>query len=154
MKSSALIAILGTALFISLSLNIFTAASRVGDSFSTAHAEDSERDAQDEKLRASLSDADKAVLKRVMDAHREKITALYNELHGMKKDVLNIVKKEPMDEKSLNAALEEEKSKKLALIWLFHQTRQEAMKEMSPEGRETLSKMARLGFHLSKGECH
>jgi len=144
---------INAALFISLAVNVFMIMTAVGHSASAAHQFTYDTQVQDEKLRESLPSADKQVLKEVMDANREKVTTAYSDMIGMKKDIIKLIMKEPMDEKALDATLQKEKSKKLAFIWLMHETRQEAMKKMSPEGRAALSKMTRLGFNLESSQC-
>ena len=141
--------LLGVVLFVSLSINLFMAGMVVGSSVSAPHKAVSEAMAQDNQLRESLSDADKAVLQQVMDANRQKIARLHDDLENIKRDVKKIIKKEPMDEKALDAVLEVEKNKKLTLLRLIHETRQTAMKKMSTEGRALLSKVSRLGFNLN-----
>ncbi len=146
MKNSQLTAMLGATLFVSLSINIFMAGTVIG---SAAHKAAYDTAAQDRQLKETLPDADKAVLKQAMDASRPEITRLYDELEKIKQNIREIIKKDPVDEKALGAALEAEKNKKLKLLWLAHETRQAAVEKMSPEGRAILSKMNHLGFDLS-----
>ena len=150
MKTDKLIKILGAGLFVSLAINLFMAGVVVGSSVNTAPKVVLDATKQeDQKLRDSLSDSDKLVLKQSMDVNREKIAKLHTELEALKTNMREIVKKEPMSEKELNAVLEAEKNKKLTALHLIHETREATMQKMSPEGRASLLKMSRLGFDFN-----
>ncbi len=149
MNTNKLLSVLGTVLFISLSINIFMAGMMAGNSVGTSHKVTSDIETQDQKLREGLSDADKVILKQSMDTVREKLTKLHDDVENIKKAIRELIKKDPMDEKALNTALESEKNKKLEMVHLVHAARQDAMKKMSPEGQAALLKLSRLGFNLS-----
>jgi len=149
MKTNKSMALLGAVLFASLSINLFMAGIVVGNSVSAPHKLTSDAEEQDRQLRELLSDQDKLVLKQAMDVNRKKITRLHDDLENIKKDIRGMIKKEPMDEKALDAVLESEKSKKLALVMLVYETRKAAMDKMSPEGRALLLKVDHLGFNLN-----
>lgn len=150
MKTNQLMALLGAVLFVSLSVNIFMAGMVVGNSVSTAHkAAPDDPAEQDRKLRDTLSDADKLVLKQAMDTNRKKITQLHDDIEKIKQDLRNIIKKDSVDEKALNGVLEIRKNKELAMLELVHEARKAAMEKLSPEGRAILSKISRLGFDLN-----
>lgn len=149
MKINHLMALLGAVLFVSLSVNIFMAGMVVGKSVSPAPKAASDAAAQDRQLREGLSDVDKLVLKQAMDANRKKITQLHDDIEKIKQDLRNIIKKDPVDEKALDAVLEIRKNKELAMLELVHETRKAAMDKLSPEGRAILSKISHLGFDLS-----
>jgi uncharacterized membrane protein len=144
------VAILGTILFISLSINLFTGGMMVGGFLSPTHkAPASGSEEQDRKLRETMSEADKLVLKQAMDVNRQKITMLHDELENFKSDIRNIIKRDPVDEKALNDVLDAQKKKELEILHLAHKTRKAATDQMSPEGRAIMSKVGHLGFDLN-----
>lgn len=148
------IAILGAVLFVSLAINFFMAGLVAGGAFNGPHKPmitDTEK--QDIRLRQSLSDADKAVLKDAMDVNRDKMTQLHADIEGIKKDMRAIVRRDTLDEKALSDALNAERAKELTILRLAHETRKEAMSKMSPDGRATLLKINRLGFDPNS-QCH
>ena len=153
MKTDKTTVLLGVMLFISLTINLFTAGMMMGGVMGAKTSASSALDQQDRQLRGSLSDADKLVLKQAMDTNRAKITQLHDELENIKSDIRNIVKQEPMSQKSLGDGLEAKKKKELALLQLINKTRKAAMDKMSPEGRVILSNVTRLGFDLNP-QCH
>jgi uncharacterized membrane protein len=149
MKTERMIGVLGAVLFASLAINIFMGGMVVGKSVSTAPKAVSDDAAQDRQLRDTMSDADKLVLKQAMDANRKKITQLHDDIEKIKQDLRNIIKKDSVDEKALNAVLETRKNKELQMLELAHETRKAAMEKLSPEGRAILSKVSHLGFDLN-----
>jgi uncharacterized membrane protein len=149
MKTKQLMALLGAGLFVSLTLNIFTAGTVIGSSVNTASKAADAAAAQDRQLRDSLSDADKLVLKQAMDANRQKITRLHEDIESMKQDLRGIIKKDTLDEKALDAVLEKRKNSELTLLQLMYETRKAAMAKMSPQGQAILTKVSHLGFDLN-----
>jgi len=149
MKTDKIVGLMGAVLFASLSVNIFMAGMVVGKSVSPAPKVVADDVAQDQRLRDGLSDADKLVLKHAMDANRKKITRLHDDIEKIKQDLRDIIKKDSVDEKALDAVLETRKNKELALLQLMHETRKAAMDNLSPEGRTILSKVSHLGFDLN-----
>ena len=141
MKKDKWIAVLSAGLFIALLAALFMGGIITGRSMGASHGIASGVIAQDQQLRESLSEADKQILKQAMDMNRTKITKLHADLEDIKKDIKSIIKPAHFDKKALNAILEAEKDKKLALLQLIQETRETAMKKMSPEGRDVLSKM-------------
>lgn len=144
MRFDRITLILGVALFISLSLNLFTAGMMVGGSINARGAIEQ----QDQQLRNSLSAADKQVLKEAMEANRAQITKLHDDLQNIKSEIRKLIKRDSLDKKALVKVLDAQKLKELALVQLVHDTRKEATDKMSPEGRDILSQMSRLGFNL------
>ena len=133
-------------LFISLSANLFTAGLMVGGFLSGRAPISDSLEQQDRQLRDTLPNVDKLILKQAMDVNRPKITQLYGEIENVKGDIRDILKQDPMDQKSLGDALEAKKRKELAMLQLVHQARKTATDKMSPEGRNILSRVSRLGF--------
>jgi uncharacterized membrane protein len=136
-------------LFASLAINLFIGGMMLGGVISAKETIGSTVEKQDRQLRGSLSEADKLALKQAMDVHRAKITQLHDELENIKSDIRNLLRQDPMSEKTLNDLLGAQKKKELALVHLAHQTRKEATARMSPEGRVIMSKVTRLGFNLN-----
>ena len=155
MKPDRITILLGVILFISLFINLFMAGMRIGGSVNSgvpASSPIQQLDQQDQKLRDSLSDADKLVLKQAMDVNRKKMAQIHNELEKVQVDIRNIIKQDPLDEKSLGRLLDIQKKKDLESIRLVYQTRRAAMEKMSSEGRAILSQVTRLGF--IPPQCH
>ena len=148
MKTDRITVLFGVMFFISLTANLFTAGMIVGGSVSAKVPVTDSLEQQDRQLRDSLSDADKLALKQAMDANRMKITQLYNEIENIKSEIRNLLKQDPMNQKSLGDALEAKKKKELAMLQLVHQARKAAADKMTPEGRKILSAVTRLGFGL------
>ena len=151
MKTDKWIAVLGSVLFVSLSINLFMAGMVVGRTMRPPHEMMTDAVAQDHQLRDGLSDSDRQVLKQAMEANRAKIMKLHDDIESIKKDMQNLIRSEHFDEKALEAVLTAEKDKKMQFLELIHETRETAMKQMSPEGRRILSKMSRMGFDMDAG---
>lgn len=147
MFNNKVISVLGVILIISLAINFFTAGLFAGGAFNGPHhMQLTDTEKQDMRLRQSLSDSDKQILKEAMDVNRDKITQLHADIDAIKKDMRAIVRRDTLDEKALADALNAERGKELSILRLAHETRKDAMSKMSPEGRATLLKINRLGF--------
>lgn len=142
MEKEKLISALTLALFISLAGNVFASShflKLVADSYWSDKA-------QDYSLRQRLKPDDRAALEAAVEANRKRMDKIRDGINAARDKELAATKAEPFDKKGLDAALNEEKEQKMKALLLLHETRQQAIAKMSPEGRSILQKMKRIGF--------
>lgn len=128
--------------FVSLALNVF-AASHFIRLFAGSYFSDS---AHDYELREKLSDNDRRILESAVAINRGKMEALRSSINTAREKELAAARAVPFDQKALEAALEDERSRKMKALTLIHETRELAMGGMSPAGRDILKQMRRVGF--------
>jgi len=137
MKLDKLVTLLGAALFISLSLNLFLAGLMAGRSYDENPGARWER--KDMHMRERLSDSDRKILKDAMQANRAKFEALKKGLDDSRSHLQEAM--QANDQDALKEALADETGKKEQLLRLMQDTRAAALEKLSPEGRKTLQDM-------------
>ena len=161
MNRDKLVIILGAALFISLSTNLFVAGIMLGRSYNHGgapeHAKEEPRaewQKRDEELRSKLSEPDRAIVKSAMQQRRPQFQALRQALEAAHDKVLDAQGAEPFNKAALDAALHDEAEKKTALVQSLRQARDEVGGQLSPEGRALFNKLgpgARFGEGRRRG---
>jgi hypothetical protein len=139
MKMQKSVVILGAALFLSLSLNLFLGGMMLGRAYETGPrgrwAE------KDRALAEQLSDADRAILKDAMTQNRGRLETLKKELDDTRTHVQEAL--QGGDKTEIDEALKAEQDKKAEILGLIQKTRAEALTRLSPAGQATLQKMTR-----------
>jgi uncharacterized membrane protein len=148
MKKEKLLPVLAVCLFISLGANIFIGSHMIGH---FAQGRWSEM-AADHRLRKSLTEQDRQILKKTVAENQEKMAVMLSGIAGAKEQAEIAVKADPFDAKALDAALTAEKSQKMKALLFVHEIREAVMKQMSPEGRAILLKMKRIGLDPRGGQ--
>lgn len=144
MNRDKLLIILGAALFISLTANLFAAGLLFGRSYEAGRGPDAGRaewQKKDEELRKQLSESDKKIIKAGMQQRREQFHALKDDLEAARQKVEDAQMATPFDQTALEAALKAEQEKKTALLQSMRQARDEISAKLSPEGRDAFSKL-------------
>ncbi|MEZ0226682.1 MAG: periplasmic heavy metal sensor [Alphaproteobacteria bacterium] len=144
MNRDKLIIILGGALFISLTANLFAAGIFFGRSYDAGRSPDArhaEWQKKDEELRKKLSESDKRIIKAGMQKNREQFGALKDSLDAARQKVEDAQMATPFDQAALDTALKAEQEKRTALLETMRKAREEISAKLSPEGRETFSKL-------------
>jgi len=175
MKLDKLVIILGAALFISLSCNLFLAGLMIGETVShTESAADANNDAsntdaqapddkppteaewrkKDAQLREKLNEADRNVIEAAKKDRKPVIDGLRKNLDDARAKVQAAQAAEPFDADALDAAVKGEADAKAALVTQMRAARQDVMQKLSPEGRETLKKFAPWKQGPGKGHRH
>jgi len=146
-QQSKIIVVLGAALFISLSANLFMGGKMLGQSYhhggGPRGGEDNRREEwkkRDAALRAKLNETDRAIVKEHMEGQREKFKAMKATLEAAEDKVDAAKAAEPFDRAALEAALKEHAEKKAELIGTMRETRAAMLEKLSPEGREVMKK--------------
>jgi Spy/CpxP family protein refolding chaperone len=156
MNRDKLLIILGAALFISLTANLFAAGILFGRSYDAGKGPDARRaewQKKDEELRKKLSESDKKIIKAGMQQRREQFHALKDALDAARQKVEDAQMATPFDQAALDTALKAEQEKKTALLEAMRKAREDISAKLSPEGRETFSKLA-VGKRFGGGGGH
>ncbi|MEZ0260887.1 MAG: periplasmic heavy metal sensor [Alphaproteobacteria bacterium] len=156
LKQSKIITVLGTALFLSLSANLFMGGKMLGQSYH--HGGDKggweqrreEWKKRDMALREKLNEADRAIVKEHMEGQRERFKAMRETLDAAEDKVDAAKAADPFDRAALETALREQAEKKAALIGTMRETRAAMLEKLSPEGREIMKKNGPR-FHGKEG---
>lgn len=142
-----IIAVLGTALFLSLSANLFMGGKMLGQSYQhrpdgPPRGEDRREEwkKRDAALREKLNEADRAIVKEHMEGQREKFKAMRDTLDAAEDKVDAAKAADPFDRAALETALKEQAEKKANLIGTMRETRAGMLEKLSPEGREIMKK--------------
>lgn len=142
MKLDKITMILGGVLLLSLASNFYMAGMVAGRSVNAAAETDTEDWRQkDEQLRRQLSAADKQVLRQAMQDKRSSFHDLRQDLAAVRKEIDRAMHATPFDQGALDRALRQEQQRKADLLRLMHQSRQEALSRMTPEGQKILQQM-------------
>ena len=152
MKVDKLVIILGAALFLSLSVNLFVAGLMVGQSVESrddkkdpdADPKKAEWQKRDAQLREKLSSPDRDILEAARKENHDKIEGLRNALDDAHSKVEEAQNAEPFDQQAFDAAVSAEAAKKAELLKTVRALRQEVMQKMSPEGRAEMQKLKPL----------
>lgn len=144
MNRDKLVIILGAALFLSLTVNLFAGGILIGKSYDAGRRSDARRaewQKRDEELRKQLSEADKKIIKKGMQQRRKEFGMLKDNLEAARQKVEDAQMATPFDQAALDAALKAEQEKKTALLQAMRQGRDEISAQLSPEGRAIFSKL-------------
>ncbi|TAL37804.1 MAG: periplasmic heavy metal sensor [Alphaproteobacteria bacterium] len=144
MNRDKLLIILGGALFISLTANLFAAGILFGRSYESGRGPDARRaewQKKDEELRKKLSESDKKIIKAGMQQQRGQFHALKDGLDAARQKVEDAQMATPFDQAALDAALKAEQEKRTALLEAMRKAREDISAKLSPEGRETFNKL-------------
>jgi hypothetical protein len=145
MNRDKLVILLGVLLFLSLTGNVFVGSLLLGEAYSPAGGEEHHGDWKKKEalLRGALAPADQAALTLATKGKHEQFHTMHDALEAARQRVEDAQNREPFDPKGLDAALEDEKQKKSALLKLIRQTHEEIAQRLSPGGREIFGKIVR-----------
>jgi uncharacterized membrane protein len=146
MKTEKTVILLGAALFISLSANLFMGGLMLGHSFTPrqmAQRGDDGKDhpnwkKRDEELRARLAPADRKILKETMQANRAAFMALRQKLTAAQQAVETAMNAKPFDRAALADAMNDEQAAKMKVLDKMRSVRDALADKVSPEARTIL----------------
>lgn len=139
MKLEKPVLILGVALFVSLVGNLFMGGMLLGHQMGPS--QQSEWQARTQQVRAHLSEKDEKILKNAMRDNQKQFEEMRKDLEDIRQDIKAASHAEPFDQETLDAALREEKQKKMEILKFMQETRQEVLQKLSPEGVQILQRM-------------
>jgi uncharacterized membrane protein len=141
MKFDRVTVSLSAALFMSLVGNLFLGGIILGENVKDLpiQAEWMQKSAI---LRHQLSPKDEKILKASMRENQKRFNEMRRDLEDIRRDIKAATHAVPFDQETLDAALKEEKQKKLEILRLMQEARKEVMKKLSPEGVKALQKTA------------
>lgn len=153
-----IIVVLGSALFLSLSANLFMGGLMLGQGYNKGYHRDGGRDwdksgkedrdarreewkKRDAELRARLPEADRAIVEEHMKGMKGKFKTLRDAADAAEDKADAARAADPFDQQAYEAALKAQAEAKATLVGTLKSARKELMQKLSPEGQKVMKEM-------------
>ncbi len=141
MKKIKLVPVLIVALLLSLSVNLYFGGHHLGRFVSSGPCDKPAWRAREEALKARLSPDDYAVVRAHKAEKKKQFRAEREKLDQARRDVEMAMQTEPFDQATLDAALEQERILKTAMLQRMRESRDKVKGQLSPEGQVIFSEV-------------